>query len=837
MGSVRISRGRGFVVRDRLAKIAEQYELQTDARNALEDLIQLALVDSFKVTAVPIITKPPDTANRPPEETTSVEDYELEDLGPIGQGGMAAVRRVRDKALNRIMAMKVIHPPLLEHQEWIARFIEEAQATAQLQHPNIVPIHRIGQLPDGRHYFTMPEIRGRTLREVLERHFNGSDEWTTRGLVGAFRQVCDAVAYAHARGGVHRDLKPANIMLGNYGEVFVLDWGIAKVMGVLNRKDTPIITQRTRTSAHHTQFGVVAGTPSYMPPEQATVGVRDVDQRADVYALGAILYEIMSGKPPFDGDDEDEVLEQVRTLTPPRPSGPEALVEICLKAMSREAADRYTDAEPLAHDIGAWLDGARQREMALSLVQKAEETQAAAMALGAKAAGLRIRAEAALAMVPDTADESAKAEAWSFLDQADALTNQANRSEVEREQLLNAAFTHCPDLPEAHAALAELHHRRHEHAESSGDRTAAGRAELLLREHTQALPLNHGVRRKLSAYLKGDGAITLLTEPAGAEVTLYRYETENRRFVPKPVRSLGRTPLRRLPLPMGNYICRVEAPGRAQVWYPIDIARNEHWQSIAPGDPEPRTLALPRKTELGGDDCFIPAGWFLAGKNRQKVWVEDTIAKRASVTNAEYLVFLNHLSAEGRLDEAKSFAPRERSGSSDKNGAMIYGLKRGVFCLQPDSDGDLWQPNWPVLMVDWHSAQAYAAWYATRTGRPWRLGTEMEWEKAARGVDGRLYPWGDHFDPSWTCTLEGHIGPPLPQSVGDFGADRSPYGLVGMAGNAQDWCLGERGHEPHLPKPIRGGSWGRVQVPLSVRGRLHPGSLDENTGFRLFRTP
>jgi eukaryotic-like serine/threonine-protein kinase len=825
------------VLRDKLAKIATEYALHSDARDALEDLIQLALVDSFRVTAVPIVKQaPPDNANRPPE-TRVIGSEELEDLGPIGRGGMAEVRRVRDPALNRIMAMKVIHEPLLKQQEWIARFIEEAQATAQLQHPNIVPIHRIGQLPDGRHYFTMPEIRGRTLREVLKRHFDGSEDWTTRGLVSAFRQVCDAVAYAHARGVVHRDLKPANIMLGSYGEVFVLDWGIAKIMGAIDHKETPIVTERSRTASHHTQFGIVAGTPSYMPPEQATVGVRDVDQRADVYALGAILYEIMTGRPPFDGDDEDEVLEQVRTLSPPKPNGPDALVKICLKAMARDPSDRYPDAEPLASEIGSWLDGARQRETALQLVQQADAAQATGMTLGAQAAGLRIRAEATLAMVPETADESHKSQAWALLDKADDLSSQAHRSEFEREQILNAAFTHCPDLPEAHAALAELHHRRHQMAEITGDRNAASRAELLLKEHTQALPLKSLVRRNLTAYLKGDGALTLITDPPGARVTLHRYQTRNRRLVATPLCSLGRTPLHRVPVPMGNYACRIEAPGRSVVWYPIDIARLEHWQSVAPGDPEPRILKLPASDELETDSCFVPAGWFLSGKNRQKVWVDDTIVKRASVTNAEYLVFLNSLSSNGRLEDAKRFAPRERSGSAEKSGGMIYGLHNGTFALQPDSDGDLWQPNWPVLMVDWYSAQAYTQWISERTGLPWRLGTEFEWEKAARGVDGRLYPWGDHFDPSWTCTLEGHTGPPLPCSVGDFGADKSPYGVVGMAGNAQDWCLGSPNAADLAPRPILGGSWGRVQVPLWIRGRLHPGSLDENTGFRLFRTP
>ena len=827
------------MLRDQLANLATRFDLKPELRKELEDMIQLALLDSFRATAIPIVNQgPPDNGNRPPLEAEVPAEDIFEDLGSIGHGGMADVRRVKDLALNRVMAMKVIHRPLLDDPSWISRFIEEAQATAQLQHPGIVPIHQIGQLADGRHYFTMPEIRGRTLREVIQRHFAGANDYTSRGLVSAFRHVCEAVAYAHARGVVHRDLKPANIMLGGYGEVFVLDWGIAKILGSLEDQPSPVVTARSSAAAHLTQFGIVAGTPSYMPPEQASGGVRDVDERADVYALGAILYELISGRPPFDGDNQDEILEQVRNEKPPPLSGPAELVEICERAMARDPEDRYPDAEPLAAELGSYLDGARQRETALHLVRQAEQMRSKAMSLGAQAVGLRVRAEATLAIIPATAPESEKAKAWSLLDRAAALDSEASRGEVEREHHLNAAFTHCPDLPEAHAALAELYHGRHEVAEPAGDVGEATRAEFLLRKHATALPDDHESRKRLLAYLSGDGALTLITEPAGAEVTLYRYELKNRRKVAVLVRVLGRTPLHAIPVPMGSYMCHIEAPGRADIGYPVDIARSDHWCAVGPGDDDINSLFLPRPGLLGADDCFMPAGWFQAGPNRQKVWVEDTIVKRASVTNAEYLVFLNALSSDRRLDEAIRHAPRERSGTTDRPGAMIYRLERGKFSLQPDSDGDLWHPNWPVLMVDWWAAQAFADWTANRTGRPWRLGTEAEWEKAARGVDGRLFPWGDAFDPSWACTLEGHVGAPLPRGVGDFGADVSPYGVVGLAGNAQDWCT-DPGIEPEssAPRPIRGGSWGREHGPAFVRSALPPGSRDENTGFRLFFTP
>ncbi|MDP6932804.1 MAG: serine/threonine-protein kinase, partial [Myxococcota bacterium] len=206
-----------------------------------------------------------------------------EDLGLIETGGMGEVRRVRDRELNRTMAMKIIRVEMLDRPKVLARFIEEAQATAQLQHPCIVPVHEVGRLSDGRLYFTMKEVRGRTLAHVInEVHDASPDEawevsptgWTFRRLVASLLRVCEAVAYAHERGVVHRDLKPDNIMVGEHGEVLLMDWGVAKVMG---RQDLaaeagdldPVRTNRSQDDSHATRMGLVAGTPAYMSPEQA----------------------------------------------------------------------------------------------------------------------------------------------------------------------------------------------------------------------------------------------------------------------------------------------------------------------------------------------------------------------------------------------------------------------------------------------------------------------------------------------------------------------------------------------------------------------------------------
>jgi len=769
------------------------------------------------------------------DEPSSSPEQRYEDRGLLGRGGMGEVRRVYDRQLRRTMAMKVMHG---QHQTGLlARFIEEAQCAAQLQHPGIVPVHELGELPDGRWYFTMREVQGHTLTEVLP-------SWPLRRLVDALQRVCEAVAYAHDQGVVHRDLKPDNIMLGPHGEVLVVDWGLAKVVG--SEASDPVVTDRS-AAAHMTHPGAVAGTPAYMAPEQARG--HPVDRRTDVYALGTILYEVLGRTRAYSGDAQ-EVLEQVLAGPPaPLPPDPPQLVQACAKAMARTPAERFPDAGGLGRELRSWLDGEQRREQALQVAERAAVLAPEVLALRARAAQAEERAQAILAEVESWQPAQAKARGWEAEDEAAALRREADRLDLEAEQALQAALRIDEDLAEAHAALALRYRGLHAAAEAVRDAEGALRHQWRLGTHLSRLPADHPVRLDCSAYVQGDGALSLRTEPP-AEVLLHRYELQMRHLVPVFERSLGAAPLDGVPLPMGSYLCLLLAPGRPEVSYPVHIRRQGHWQG---------EVRLP--ASLGPTERFVPSGWFLSGGGDvnlalplRRVWVAGFVIQAHQVTNAEYLAFLQDLVDTGRTEDALALAPRERAGTEGQQGALIYGWDGEGFSLVGDADGDAWQPDWPVLMVDHRCALAYAEWLSERSGLPWRLPGELEWEKAARGVDGRFFPWGDEADPSWYCMRDSHSGKGLVTSVLDHPVDCSPYGVRGMAGNARDWCAdafeeqGPRLVEGRLQAPapgdadslrtIRGGAWsgGARDARCSYRARHQPQLRHGTVGFRLCRS-
>jgi serine/threonine protein kinase len=303
------------------------------------------------------------------EVVTGGFTYEVQ--GEIARGGMGTVLRAVDQGIRREVAVKFLLDP--DDPGHRARFLEEAQITGQLEHPNIVPIHQLGVHADGRCFFSMKMVKGRSLADILKAQAGGEGGWTLVRLLNVLTAVCNAVAYAHNRGVIHRDLKPANVMVGDFGEVYVMDWGLAKLLGKgpgdcgqpSAGASTQVATSRG-VDAQLTQAGAILGTPAYMPPEQA-LG-QPVDERCDVYALGAILYEILTLTPPAGRGDRVPVLLRVAkgTIEPPAQRAPARarqgwvppeLSAIALKALAKDPAGRYQSVEALKHDVELFLEG------------------------------------------------------------------------------------------------------------------------------------------------------------------------------------------------------------------------------------------------------------------------------------------------------------------------------------------------------------------------------------------------------------------------------------------------------------------------------------------------
>ncbi len=288
------------------------------------------------------------------------ERYRIE--ATLGEGGIGVVHLAYDRHLDREVALKELrkHKPSPSSTGSLtsaeARFLLEARVTGRLEHSAIVPVHEVGQRKDGSIYYTMRRVRGRTLGEALA----GRDLRGRLELLPNLLDLCYAIAYAHSRGVIHRDLKPDNVLLGEFGDTILLDWGLAKVRG------SGEVSQNLRALASSVSAGDVegapVGTPSYMPPEQARGEHAVVDERSDIFSLGAILYELLTGRPPFRGGTAAETVKQARTapVTPPlelEPACPEELSAIALRALERDRERRYPDARMLAADLLAFQTG------------------------------------------------------------------------------------------------------------------------------------------------------------------------------------------------------------------------------------------------------------------------------------------------------------------------------------------------------------------------------------------------------------------------------------------------------------------------------------------------
>lgn len=780
--------------------------------------------------AIPSASSQPTlSSGGPPEPATTARDPSSRRLVPgvmLGAGGMGEVFRVRDHSLHRVFAMKILLPDLNGQSALRERFIEEAQVTAQLAHPGIPPVHEIGELDDGRPYFTMKEVHGVTLAQVIdEAHKDplAAQKWSEQRRLEIFQKVCEAVAYAHARGVAHCDLKPLNVMVGAFGEVLVMDWGVARLVDASG--DAPTGEPPVMTGGLAAMESIVAGTPAYMAPEQAAGRIDLLGPPADVYALGVILFEVLAGDRPYKGTPREMIDKAKEGNVPPLPRrtgsiADDSLFAIITKAMTPDPAVRYRDAKAMADELARWRAGAMRREKALVIFREAHALIPDVEPAFARAAEMRDRAARELARLGADAPVDLKASIWRLQDEATVLARDALLANVEAEQLCFAALAHAPEFDEAKALVAEMRFHRHRDAERRRAWDEAASHEIVLRKN------DTGAFRD---YLEGKAPLTIDTEPR-CRVRLHRLVNRARRLVPEFERDLGETPLVEVELSIGSYLLELLAGDRPPVWYPVVLRRRGGWAGTRPFESTPFKVRLPAENAIGPGDIFVADGCCELGGDElahgahraERVWVDGFVIREHPVTFAELSVFL-----------------AERDGAPFRRSLFRDAL-------------NVWRHDWPAIGISWDAARAYAAWLAKSSGLPWRLPTEIEWEKAARGVDGRFYPWGDFTDPSFCHARTVEKSPRAPVSIQAYPLDCSPYGVRGVGGNVRDWCLDPAGSElsikegravmppdaQSLERVVRGGSWRQSPdaARVAARAGLVAAQGHPDVGLRLVRS-
>lgn len=755
----------------------------------------------------------------------------------LGRGGAGFVTMAWDKHLRRVVAMK--QPLPASPTAAIDRFLEEAQTTGGLEHPSIVPVYDLGVMSDGQIFYTMKYIRRQSLREVIEAHCKGAEdvrkEYGLYKMLTVLQQVCMAIHYAHVKGVLHRDLKPDNIMVGEYGEVFVMDWGLALVRegGVLEPPPDEVVAVEDES---------ISGTPEYMAPEQARADYKNVWAATDVFSLGAILYEMLTLHPPYRGKNQLATLMQALKcqIEPPQKrapyrSIPADLEAICLKALNKDPRDRYASAKELHDELDAFVQGRketeRQNREAESLVRDGDHYSQRYFSLRKKAQQERRKARTRAQELKghDPIDEKRKV--WEAVDGAEKSELDAIQLFSSAESAYFGALAHVSEKTEARLGLASLYYSRFQRAESQRDPLETLYFKNRLKEFDDGA---------YSALIDAKGRVVIRCETEKASVKLCRYEEKDRALVPRLVETLEVSSAT-LDLEPGSYVLETSAPGFASSNLPFVVER---------GQSQTLRVQCLESTRVADNFVFVPRGIAeLGGDNLApnsaasgRIDVGPYCLGQYPITFGEYIEFLDDLSAKDHA-AAIGHIPRtagdgmlcihHADGSFRPSDRLIEGSARTRY---PKGQGH--EYFLPVYGVDWYDAVAYAQWRSQREGRNYRLPTEIEWEKAARGVDGRYFPWGSTFDAGFCSMYDSRPDMCQPEPVGVFETDLSPYGVRDMAGGIREWAADIYGADAKngpSQRVVRGGAWGLTEHFSRAATRYHMLDRHRNpvVGFRL----
>jgi len=736
----------------------------------------------------------------------------------IGRGSMGVVYEAIQEGLDRPVALKVLPSDITRDERTIERFLREAGAAASLNHTGVVKVLSVGE-EGGYHYYAMEMVDGESLDRLVER-----EALPFRRAAEIIRDAADALDYAHREGVTHRDIKPGNIMVTRDGRVLIGDFGLAQI----------------EAAATLTRSDEIVGTPIYMSPEQARGDREGVGPPTDIYSLGATLYEALTRTPPFEGTDIHSILSQVIATDPAplrsrRPPIPRDLETICFKAMEKDRRRRYPSARAMADDLTRFLRGdpihARPPTWTSRAFRKMRRNKPAAMmillavvaALSAAAflVGKRIRDDSIVRDALQAGERHLEAgreafrrkmRLWKEVEAIEASLGRNQKSARKSEKLAAIAKEQEREREAWDRALAAFRRACEFEPDHAGARGGIaeiflGRAKTAFQEaRRQWEPDFHKVEERVAqvrlhapggrferdleamlSYIRMTGSIDVLSRPPGARVRMVRVRRGGD-DPEKPAVGLGRTPIEDRVLEPGTWRLTLSRKGYRKAVLPVFISRDHPHPALDP-------VELFREEETPSGLAYIPGGEFLFGG---RVEVAAPVQWRRlppfflgvqEVTFEEYLRFINESGGGWTLEP---FLPD------------AYGL---AYKFDPFENRFVAGPGWEdvkdraVWGIPLEGAKDYCEWRtalslerARRKGARrylfYHLPSEAQWEKGARGTDGRLFPWGDTFDEKrcnnqqgWKASgSEGGVAPP-----GRYPGGASPYGLMDMAGNVAEW--------------------------------------------------